>query len=138
VEEDFRLGKSDAGLGDRQVRCYTALTRHLALAMAALAVCATSAALARSRTGSLARLAAAPDELPPHDPGLIPLTVTEIKRAFNLITRTWQAPGDRARPQRWPERWATGSPWHRQDPAASGNLPDLEAECEDPPDRQRH
>jgi hypothetical protein len=49
-----------------------------------------------------------------------------------------QAPGDRARPQRWPERWATGSPWHRQDPAASDDLPDLEAECEDPPDRQRH
>ena len=32
-----------------------------------------------------------PDDLPPADPGLIPLTVAEIKRLFNLLTRTWQA-----------------------------------------------
>ena len=90
VEEDFRLGKSDFGLADSQVRRYTALTRHLAMAMAALAVCATTAALARSRTSSLARAPTSPDELPPEDPGLIPLTVTEIKRVFNLVTRAWQ------------------------------------------------
>jgi SRSO17 transposase len=90
VEEDFRLGKSDFGLADSQVRRYIALTRHLALAMAALAVCATTAALARSRTSPLARAPTSPDELPPEDPGLIPLTVTEIKRVFNLVTRAWQ------------------------------------------------
>jgi SRSO17 transposase len=90
VEEDFRLGKSDFGLADSQVRHYTAVTRHLALAMAALAVCATTAALARPRTSTLARPPTSPDELPPQDPGLIPLTVTEIKRIFNLVTRTWQ------------------------------------------------
>jgi len=90
VEEDFRLGKSDFGLADSQVRRYTAITRHLALAMAALAVCAITAALARSRTSTLARPPASPDDLPPHDPGLIPLTAAEIKRVFNLITRTWQ------------------------------------------------
>jgi SRSO17 transposase len=90
VEEDFRLGKSDFGLADSQVRRYTAITRHLALAMAALAVCATTAALARSRTSTLARPPTSPDDLPPHDPGLIPLTAAEIKRVFNLITRNWQ------------------------------------------------
>jgi SRSO17 transposase len=90
VEEDFRFGKSDFGLADSQVRRYTAVTRHLALAMAALAVCATTAALARPRTSTLARAPTSPDELPPQDPGLIPLTVTEIKRIFNLVTRTWQ------------------------------------------------
>jgi SRSO17 transposase len=90
VEEDFRLGKSDFGLADSQVRRYTALTRHLALAMAALAVCAVTAALARSRTSTLARPPTSPDDLPPHDPGLIPLTAAEIKRIFNLVTRTWQ------------------------------------------------
>jgi SRSO17 transposase len=90
VEEDFRLGKSDFGLADSQVRRYTALTRHLALAMAALAVCATTAALARSRTSTLARPPTSPDDLPPRDPGLIPLTVAEIKRVFNLITGVWQ------------------------------------------------
>jgi SRSO17 transposase len=90
VEEDFRLGKSDFGLADSQARRYTALTRHLAMAMAALAVCATTAALARSRTSTLARAPTSPNELPPDDPGLIPLTVTEIKRVFNLVTRAGQ------------------------------------------------
>ncbi len=90
VEEDFRLGKTDFGLAGSQVRCYTALTRHLALAMAALAVCAATAALARPRTSTLARPPTSPDELPPPDPGLIPLTVAEIKRIFNLVTCTWQ------------------------------------------------
>ena len=90
VEEDFALGKSWFGLADSQVRCHTAITRHLALAMAALAVCATTAALARPRTSTLARAPTSPDELPPQDPGLIPLTVTEIKRIFNLVTPTWQ------------------------------------------------
>jgi SRSO17 transposase len=52
VEEDFRLGKTDFGLADSQVRRYTAITRHLALTMAALAVCATTAALAHSRASS--------------------------------------------------------------------------------------
>jgi len=90
VEEDFRLGKSDFGLADSQVRCYTAVTRHLALAMAALAVCATTAALAQPRTSALARPPTSPDDLPPKDPGLIPLTAAEIKRVFNLVTRAWQ------------------------------------------------
>jgi SRSO17 transposase len=90
VEEDFRVGKSDFGLADSQVRRYTALTRHLALTMAALAVCAVTAALARPRTSALARPPTSPEDLPPADPGLIPLTAAEIKRVFNLITRAWQ------------------------------------------------
>jgi hypothetical protein len=39
VEEDFALGKSWFGLADSQVRSYPAITRRLALAIAALAVC---------------------------------------------------------------------------------------------------
>jgi hypothetical protein len=94
VEEDFRLGKKTGfGLADSQVRCYNALTRHLALAAAALAVCAVTAALARDRTSTLPHLPASPQELPPEDPGLIPLTVAEIQRVFNLVTRTWQTIG---------------------------------------------
>ena len=58
--------------------------------MAALAVCAVTAALARERTSTLARPPTSPGDLPPEDPGLIPLTVAEIKRVFNLVTRTWQ------------------------------------------------
>jgi hypothetical protein len=90
VEEDFRLGKSDFGLADSQVRRYTALRRHLALAMAALAICAGTAALARPRTSMLARPPTSPGDPPPQDPGLISLTAAEIKRLFNLITHTWQ------------------------------------------------
>lgn len=93
VEEDFRLGKTGFGLADSQVRRYTALTRHLALAMAALAVCAVTAALAAPRTSTLARPPTLPDDLPPADPGLIPLTAAEIKRIFNLLTRTWPTAG---------------------------------------------
>jgi len=90
VEEDFALGKSWFGLADSQVRCHTAITRHLALAMAALAACAVTAALARERTSALARPPTSPDDLPPADPGLIPLTAAEIKRVVNLLTRAWQ------------------------------------------------
>jgi SRSO17 transposase len=43
------------GLADSQVRRYTAITRHLALARAALAVCTVTAALARERTSAPAR-----------------------------------------------------------------------------------
>jgi hypothetical protein len=63
------LGKSWFGLADSQVRRYTALHRHLALAMAALAACAITAALARHRTSTLARPPASPDDPPPDDPG---------------------------------------------------------------------
>jgi SRSO17 transposase len=90
VEEDFRSGKTDFGLASSQARRYPAICRHLALAMAALAVCAVTAALARTRTSALARSPTSPDDPPPEDPGLIPLTTTEVKRFFNLITRAWQ------------------------------------------------
>jgi hypothetical protein len=74
------------GLADSQARHYTPICRHLA--MAALAACAVAAALARPRTTTLARLPTAPDEPPPADPGLIPLTAAaEIKRIVNLTTR---------------------------------------------------
>jgi SRSO17 transposase len=91
VEEDFAFGKSCFGLADSQVRRYTPITRHLALAMAALAACAVTAALARHRTSTLARPPTSPGDLPPPDPGLIPLTVAEIKRVLNLVTRTWHS-----------------------------------------------
>jgi SRSO17 transposase len=44
VEEDFGVGKDHFGLDHSQVRLYTALVRHLVLTMAALAVCAVTAA----------------------------------------------------------------------------------------------
>jgi SRSO17 transposase len=51
AEEDFEFGKDCFGLDQSQVRLYTAIARHTVLVMAALAVCAVTAALLRRRTG---------------------------------------------------------------------------------------
>ena len=86
VEEDFEFGKDHFGLDHAQVRLYTALQRHIVLAMAALAVCAVTAARAKTRAPAPI-LPTTPDDQPPADPGLIALTVAEIKRLFTLVTR---------------------------------------------------
>jgi hypothetical protein len=87
VEEDFEFGKDHFGLDHSQVRLYTALLRHIVLAMAALAVCAVTAAQAKTQAPQPI-LPTQPDQEPPADTGLIAFTVAEIKRLFNLITRT--------------------------------------------------
>jgi SRSO17 transposase len=88
IEEDFRTGKDHLGLDQSQVRLYTSLIRHLVLAIAALAICSVTAAAMRTRTSTLPPPPDDPTEPPPTDPGLIPLTVAEVKRLFNLLTRT--------------------------------------------------
>ena len=45
MEEDFEFGKDCFGLDQCQVRLYTAIARHVVLVMAALAICAVTAAL---------------------------------------------------------------------------------------------
>jgi SRSO17 transposase len=87
VEEDHEFGKDHFGFDQAQVRRYTAIMRHLVLVMAALALCAVTASGARSRTSCLPAPPGSPHDLPPADPGLIGLTVPEIKRLFNLLTR---------------------------------------------------
>jgi SRSO17 transposase len=114
VEEDFEFGKSHFGLADSQVRHYTPICRHLALAMAALAVCAVTAALARPRTSTLARPPISPDDLPPEDPGLIALTVAEVKRVFNLLTRDWQSIRHYLRWSWWRRRHQARARWFHQ------------------------
>jgi SRSO17 transposase len=89
VEEGFEFGKDHFGLDHSQVRLYTALLRHLVLAMAALAVCAVTAAQAKIPAPAPI-LPTTPDDRPPEDPGLIALTVAEIKRLFCLATRHLQ------------------------------------------------
>lgn len=86
VEEGFEFGKDHFGLDHSQVRLYTALLRHIVLTLAALAVCAVTAAQAKARTPA-AILPTTPTDQPPADPGLIALTVAEIKRLFILVTR---------------------------------------------------
>ena len=53
----------------------TAIQRHLVLVMAALAICAVTAAHLRDRTDTQAPPPVTPGQAPPPDPGMIPLTV---------------------------------------------------------------
>ena len=48
VEEDFEFGKDCFGLDQCQARLYTAILRHAVLVMAALAICAVTAALVKT------------------------------------------------------------------------------------------
>jgi SRSO17 transposase len=70
VEEDFEFGKDCFGLDQSQVRLYTAIARHVVLVMAALAICAVTAALLKDRTDTQAPPPVRPDQPPPPDPGM--------------------------------------------------------------------
>lgn len=114
VEEDFQVGKDAFGLDHSQVRTYPALLRHLVLTMAALAVCAVTAAHARTRTGALPAGPTGPKDLPPEDPGLIPLTVAEVKRLVNVFTHTWQTIGHHLHRSWWRRRHQARARWFHQ------------------------
>ncbi|MEV4477021.1 hypothetical protein [Nonomuraea sp. NPDC049504] len=86
MEESFEFSKDLFGLDQSQVRLYEAFLRHLVLVMAALAICAVSAAAARHRTDTQAPPPTWPDQQPPADTGMIPLTIAEIKHLFNATT----------------------------------------------------
>ena len=80
VEEQFRAGKDFLGLDESQVRLYPAIARHTVLVMAALAICAITAAQLRDRTDTQAAPPLRPGQAPPADTGMIPLTTAEIAR----------------------------------------------------------
>lgn len=86
VEEDFEFSKDHFGLDHTQARRHTALTRHIVLTLAALAVCAITVADAKTRAPQPI-LPTGPDDQPPRDTGLIALTVAEIKRLLALANR---------------------------------------------------
>ena len=69
AEEEFEFGKDCFGLDQCQVRLYTAIARHIVLVMAALAVCAVTAALLRDRTDSQAPRQSGPVSRRPPSPG---------------------------------------------------------------------
>jgi SRSO17 transposase len=104
VEESFELGKGCFGLDQCQARLYTAILRHLVLVMAALAVCAVTAAQLRERTSTQAPPPAGPDDKPPADPGLIPLSVREVKRLLAAALCRPESPGHAARWLQWRRR----------------------------------
>ncbi len=111
VEESFEFGKGCFGLDQCQARLYTAILRHLVLVMAALAICAVTAARLRERTDTQAPPPAGPDHKPPADPGLIPLTVREVKRLLADALRRPEPPGHAARWLQWRRRHQARSRW---------------------------
>ena len=86
VEEDFAFGKDCFALDQCQARLYTAIARHAVLVMAALAICAITAAQVKDRTDTQAPPPVRPDQPPPAEPGMIPLTIPEIKRLLAALT----------------------------------------------------
>jgi SRSO17 transposase len=114
VEEDFQTGKGHFGLDHSQVRLYPALRRHIVLVMAALAICAVTASAMRAKTSTLPPEPASPDDRPPDDPGLIALTVAEIKRLLNLVSRTWRIATHHLHWTWWRRRHQARARWHHQ------------------------
>jgi SRSO17 transposase len=114
AEESFELAKGCFGLDQCQARLYTAILRHAVLVMAALAICAVTAAQLRDRTGTPAPPPAAPDAQPPADPGLIPLTVREIRRLLAAALDRPEPAGHTARWLDWRRRHQARSRWFHQ------------------------
>ena len=111
VQEDFKFGKDCFGLDQSQVRLYHAIARHTVLVMAALAICAVTAALLRDRTDTQAPPPIRPDQPPPADPGMIPLTVPETAR---LLTEPPAPPGHAEHWSNWRRRHQALSRWYHQ------------------------
>jgi SRSO17 transposase len=114
VEESFELAKGCFGLDQCQARLYTAVLRHLVLVMAALAVCAVTAAQLRDRTGTQAPPPAGPGDKPPADPGLVPLSVREVKRLLAHALSRPEPPGHTARWLQWRRQHQARSRWFHQ------------------------
>ncbi len=114
VEEVFEFGKDTFGLDQCQARLYTAIARHLVLVMAALAICAVTAALLKDRTGTQAPPPVRPDQPPPADPGMIPLTIPEIKRLLAALTTRPLPPPHVIHWDKWTRRHQARSRWYHQ------------------------
>ncbi|MDQ2873871.1 MAG: IS701 family transposase [Actinomycetota bacterium] len=114
AEENFEFGKDCLGLDQSQVRLYTAIIRHVVLVMAALAICAVTAALLRDRTDSQAPPPARPGQAPPAEPGMIPLTVPEIKRLLAAALNRPGPPGHARHWLNWRRRHQARSRWFHQ------------------------
>jgi hypothetical protein len=114
VEEDFEFGKDRFGLDQSQVRLYTAISRHTVLVMAALAICTVTAALLRHRTDTQAPPPVHPDQPPPADLGMTPLTVPETARLLSEATATHHPPGHAVHWLDWRRRHQARARWYHQ------------------------
>ena len=114
VEEDFQFGKDCFGLDQSQVRLYHAIARHTVLVMAALAICAVTAALLRDRAGSQHTPPVRPGPPPPADPGMIPLTVPEVRRSLAAATSHQPPPDLAIWWSGWTRRHQARANWYHQ------------------------
>ena len=112
VEEDFEFAKDAFGLDQSQVRLYHAIARHTVLVMAALAICAVTAAQLKHRTASQAPAPGRPGQAPPADPGMIPLTVPEVRRL--LAAGSPSPPGLAIHWSGWTRRHQARARWFHQ------------------------
>jgi SRSO17 transposase len=113
VEEDFEFGKDCFGLDQSQVRLYTAIARHTVLVMAALAICAVTAALLHDRTDTQAPPPVTPDQPPPPDPGMVPLTVPQVKHLLAAVA-TGHPPGHAGHWLDWKRLHQARARWYHQ------------------------
>jgi SRSO17 transposase len=111
VEEDSGIGKDCLGLDQCQARLCTAILRHVVLVMAALAICAVTAALLRNRTNTQAPPPRAPGQAPPADPGMIPLTVPEVRRILAALTARPHPPAHVIHWDAWTRRHQARARW---------------------------
>jgi SRSO17 transposase len=111
VEEEFEFGKGQFGLDQSQVRLFHAIARHTVLACAALAICAVTAALLRDRTDTQAASPVRPDQSPPADPGLIPLTVPQVRHLLAAATAPSWPPGHIEHWDTWTRRHQARARW---------------------------
>jgi hypothetical protein len=111
VEEDHEFGKDQFGFDQSQARLFMPIMRHITLAIAALAVCAVTAAAARAHTHQ-PPTPTRPCQQPPTDPGLITLTVTEVKRLYNLATRALHSVEHHLRWSWWRRKHQARARWY--------------------------
>ncbi|HUR02849.1 MAG TPA: hypothetical protein VM347_09935 [Nonomuraea sp.] len=114
MEESFEFAKDLFGLDQAQVRLYEVILRRTVLVMAALAICAVSAADARHRTDTQAPPPRRPGQRPPADTGMIPLTVAEMKRLFNTTTASAPSLPHAAHWSIWRRRHQAHARWFHQ------------------------
>jgi hypothetical protein len=93
------------------------------LVMAALAICAITAALLKDRTDAQAPPPARPGQPPPADPGLIPLTVPEIARLLAAQLTQPAPPGHAACWLTWRRRHQARARWYHQRTRLTTNTP---------------
>jgi SRSO17 transposase len=123
VEADFEFGKDGFGLDQSQVRLYHAILRHTVLVMAALAICAVTAASLKDKTSSQAPMPVHPDQPPPAHTGMIALTVPEVRRLIAATARP-SPPGHAEHWSGWTRSHQARARWfhHRTRLARDQNL----------------